>query len=314
MSSRAVAWSCCPRTERLVPDERDSIRRRRVPTSPRRPCSGRSSATAWTWRGPSRPPRRHGREQGAAGPARGPAAVVAARAELRRHGSAGARRTREVVDVGSGAGLPGLVLALARPDVAVTLVEPLLRRVSWLEEVVADLGLDAVSGGAGARRGAARLGLRRGHCPRRGAARHAWRWCLPLLREGGVLLALKGRSAADELAHAEPALRRLGAVSWAVREVGGEPSRRADDGGRGPQGKRSDDAFQEQDGARRWRQAVAFLSAQGSLPLDPGLRPGAIPRPRGRDSRETPVPGTDVHDSADGLTPSERTPVGHVPG
>ena len=48
---------------------------------------------------------------------------------------------RRVADVGSGAGLPGLVLAIARPDLRVTLIEPLLRRTTFLEEVVADLGL-----------------------------------------------------------------------------------------------------------------------------------------------------------------------------
>ena len=127
----------------------------------------------------------------------------------------------QVVDVGSGAGLPGVVLALARPDVKVTLVEPLLRRVSWLEEVVDDLGLDTVSVVRG------RAEELRGYAFDVATARAVAAlerlalWCLPLLREGGVLLALKGRSAADELAHAEPALRRLGAVSWAVREVGG---------------------------------------------------------------------------------------------
>ena len=126
----------------------------------------------------------------------------------------------QVVDVGSGAGLPGIVLALARPDVEVTLVEPLLRRVSWLEEVVDDLGLDAVSVVRG------RAEELRGYAFDVATARAVAAlerlalWRLPLLREGGVLLALKGRSAADELAHAEPALRRLGAVSWAVREVG----------------------------------------------------------------------------------------------
>ena len=50
-----------------------------------------------------------------------------------------------VCDLGSGAGLPGLVLAICRPDVEVTLVEPLLRRTTFLEEVVADLGLDRVT-------------------------------------------------------------------------------------------------------------------------------------------------------------------------
>ncbi|MEO5851801.1 MAG: 16S rRNA (guanine(527)-N(7))-methyltransferase RsmG, partial [Nocardioides sp.] len=49
-----------------------------------------------------------------------------------------------VVDLGSGAGLPGIVLAIARPDLRITLVEPLLRRATFLEEVVEDLGLDDV--------------------------------------------------------------------------------------------------------------------------------------------------------------------------
>jgi 16S rRNA (guanine527-N7)-methyltransferase len=128
----------------------------------------------------------------------------------------------QVVDVGSGAGLPGVVLALARPDLHVTLVEPLLRRVTWLEDVVDDLGLETVSVMR------ARAEELRGETFDVATARAVAAldrlagWCLPLLREGGVLLALKGRSAAEELAQAEPALRRLGAVSWRVQEVGNE--------------------------------------------------------------------------------------------
>jgi 16S rRNA (guanine527-N7)-methyltransferase len=129
---------------------------------------------------------------------------------------AGAR----VVDVGSGAGLPGVVLALARPDLRVTLLEPLLRRVSWLEDVIDDLGLDSVS--VVRARAEELQGCDFDVATARAVAPldRLAAWCLPLLREGGVLLALKGRSAADELAQAEPALRRLGAVSWGVREVG----------------------------------------------------------------------------------------------
>ena len=52
-----------------------------------------------------------------------------------------------VCDIGSGAGLPGLVLAIARPDLAITLVEPLLRRTTFLDEVVTELGLEASRGG-----------------------------------------------------------------------------------------------------------------------------------------------------------------------
>jgi len=127
-----------------------------------------------------------------------------------------------VVDVGSGAGLPGIVLAVARPDLRVTLVEPLLRRVGWLEDVTADLGLPAVSvvraraeelGGLGADVATARAVA---------SLDRLSAWCFPLLRDGGVLLAVKGRSAAEELTQAEGALRSLGAVSWAVRELGGD--------------------------------------------------------------------------------------------
>ena len=49
-----------------------------------------------------------------------------------------------VCDIGSGAGLPGIVLAIARPDLTVTLVEPLLRRTTFLEEVAADLELSSI--------------------------------------------------------------------------------------------------------------------------------------------------------------------------
>jgi 16S rRNA (guanine527-N7)-methyltransferase len=124
------------------------------------------------------------------------------------------------VDVGSGAGLPGVVLAVARPDLRVTLVEPLLRRVSWLENVVDDLGLESVTvvrARAEELHGQAfDVATARAVAPLERLAA----WCLPLLREGGFLLALKGRSAAGELAQSEPALPRLGAVSWEVREVG----------------------------------------------------------------------------------------------
>jgi 16S rRNA (guanine527-N7)-methyltransferase len=128
----------------------------------------------------------------------------------------------QVVDVGSGAGLPGIVLAVARPDLRVTLVEPLLRRVGWLEDVVDDLGLESVTVVR------ARAEELRGQAFDVATARAVAAldrlagWCLPLVRDGGVLLALKGRSAAEELALAEPALRRLGAVSWGVQEVGSE--------------------------------------------------------------------------------------------
>jgi 16S rRNA (guanine527-N7)-methyltransferase len=130
--------------------------------------------------------------------------------------------TAELVDVGSGAGLPGLVLAIARPDVAVTLVEPLLRRVAWLEEVASDLDLANVSvvraRAEELRTGWADVATARAVAPLAKLSA----WCLPLVRSGGVLLAIKGRSAADELRSAAELLPTLGAVEWEVREVGGE--------------------------------------------------------------------------------------------
>jgi 16S rRNA (guanine527-N7)-methyltransferase len=110
-----------------------------------------------------------------------------------------------VVDVGSGAGLPGIPLALARPDLAVTLLEPLARRAAFLDEVVADLGLGprvtVVRGRAEdhVRTGAAYdVAVARAVAPLDKLAG----WCLPLLRPGGRLLALKGERAEAEVAQA----------------------------------------------------------------------------------------------------------------
>jgi len=118
-----------------------------------------------------------------------------------------------LVDVGSGAGLPGIPLALARPDVHVVLVEPLARRVDWLREVIADLGVavDVERGRAEddvvrRRWEGADVVTARAVAPLDRLAG----WCLPLLRPGGRLLAVKGASAADEVERDTGAIRRLG--------------------------------------------------------------------------------------------------------
>jgi 16S rRNA (guanine527-N7)-methyltransferase len=114
-----------------------------------------------------------------------------------------------VVDVGSGAGLPGIPLALARPDCSYVLLEPLARRAAFLDEVVADLGLGAY---VRVVRGRAEEHVRTGAAYDVAVARavapldRLAAWCLPLLRPGGRLLALKGERAAGEVA-AAPALR-----------------------------------------------------------------------------------------------------------
>ncbi|QQS02113.1 MAG: 16S rRNA (guanine(527)-N(7))-methyltransferase RsmG [Austwickia sp.] len=116
-----------------------------------------------------------------------------------------------VVDVGSGAGLPGIPLAIARPDVRVVLVEPLLRRTRWLDVVVAEVGLPNVEVRR-ARAEALKGAIDADVVTARAVSRLATLadWCAPLLRTEGVLLALKGAAAAEELAVDRAAMRAAG--------------------------------------------------------------------------------------------------------
>ncbi len=126
-----------------------------------------------------------------------------------------------VVDIGSGAGLPGVVLAIARPDLSVTLLEPLLRRTTFLEECVGALALHNVV----VRRGRAEevageysadVVTARAVAPLDRLAK----WALPLLRPGGELLALKGERAATELDEAAGVLRGFGVRTAELLQVG----------------------------------------------------------------------------------------------
>ncbi|OLT29872.1 16S rRNA (guanine(527)-N(7))-methyltransferase [Actinomadura sp. CNU-125] len=126
-----------------------------------------------------------------------------------------------VVDIGSGAGLPGVVLAIVRPDLRITLLEPLLRRTTFLNECVEMLGLDNVE----VRRGRAEdvvddyavdVATARAVAPLERLAT----WALPLLRPGGELLALKGERAAVELDEAKPVLERFGVATTELLQVG----------------------------------------------------------------------------------------------
>jgi 16S rRNA (guanine527-N7)-methyltransferase len=105
-----------------------------------------------------------------------------------------------VLDVGSGAGLPGIVIALARPDLKVTLLEPLQRRVDFLEEVKAALGLDIVikRGRADSFKGSFKVVTARAVAPLPKLATISWHFVAP----GGSLLAMKGESATSELEQA----------------------------------------------------------------------------------------------------------------
>jgi 16S rRNA (guanine527-N7)-methyltransferase len=130
-----------------------------------------------------------------------------------------------VVDVGSGAGLPGIPLALVRPDLTITLLEPLARRVTFLADCVDRLGLDRVTvvrgraeeGPVRRELGGADVVTARAVAPLDKLAG----WCLPLLRPGGRLLAMKGSTAAEELAAAGSL---PGAADALVTQAGDPPA------------------------------------------------------------------------------------------
>ena len=135
-----------------------------------------------------------------------------------------------VGDVGSGAGLPGLVLAIARPDVEWVLIEPMERRVAWLSEQVDSLDLENVE-----------VVRARAEDWKRGpvldavtaravsALRTLVPITAPLVRDGGELILLKGANAENEIAAAEKQLRRFKVTNPRVEIVGegllAEPSR-----------------------------------------------------------------------------------------
>jgi 16S rRNA (guanine527-N7)-methyltransferase len=130
-------------------------------------------------------------------------------------------RGATVCDLGSGAGLPGIPLAIRRPDLQVTLLEPLLRRTRFLDEVVEALALPNVL----VRRGRAEelagselfdVVTSRAVAPLERLAR----WSLPLTRGGGLMLAMKGSSAPDEVAAAHGVLRRLHGREVRILSVG----------------------------------------------------------------------------------------------
>lgn len=129
----------------------------------------------------------------------------------------------EVIDVGSGAGLPGLVIALARPDLKITLLEPLLRRATMLSEFVAELNLgDRVT----VVRGRAEDHQRRYKYVTARAVAALTKllpitW--PLVAPGGTLLALKGEGAAREVEEAAPLLAKLKVARVEVVETRGYP-------------------------------------------------------------------------------------------
>jgi 16S rRNA (guanine527-N7)-methyltransferase len=130
-------------------------------------------------------------------------------------------RNRSLVDIGSGAGLPGIVLALLLEDVSVTLLEPMLRRSVFLSECVTELGLaNVVVRRARAEdvRGefSADVVTARAVAPLDRLAG----WAMGLVRPGGMILALKGDRAQEELRQAQGVLKNLGAAHTEILTVG----------------------------------------------------------------------------------------------
>lgn len=131
-----------------------------------------------------------------------------------------------IADIGSGAGLPGIPLALARPDLQVTLVEPLLRRSEFLTEVIDTLGLTSCTvlrGRAEDRRVRDAVGPVDAVVSRAVASLDKLtKWSSPLLTAGGSMLSLKGERAAEEVAEHRVAMAKLGVVDVTVVECGAE--------------------------------------------------------------------------------------------
>ena len=128
-----------------------------------------------------------------------------------------------VLDIGSGAGLPGFPIAIARPDLRVALVEPMLRRTEFLDEAAAALGLpiEVVRGraeepGVRTRVGGADVVVSRAVA----SLDKLTRWSLPLLRPGGRMLAMKGERAEDEVVEGRRGMASLGATDVRVMRCG----------------------------------------------------------------------------------------------
>ena len=124
-----------------------------------------------------------------------------------------------LVDIGSGAGLPGIVLAMLRPELRVILLEPMDRRCRFLTDCVAELGLDNASVLRARAQDAvlrADVATARAVAPLDRLAELA----VGLVRPGGMVLAIKGQTAADELKKARPVLKRLGIRSAEVVRAG----------------------------------------------------------------------------------------------
>lgn len=129
----------------------------------------------------------------------------------------------EVADVGSGAGLPGIALAIARPDVDFLLIEPMERRVQWMDTVVKDLGLDNVRLiRARAEEAVDEVMADVVTARAVSALKKLLPLTVPLLADEGELLLLKGRSAETEIEAATKAISKHKLAKPEILQLGGD--------------------------------------------------------------------------------------------
>ncbi|PIE99156.1 MAG: 16S rRNA (guanine(527)-N(7))-methyltransferase RsmG [Propionibacterium sp.] len=128
----------------------------------------------------------------------------------------------QIADVGSGAGLPGIPLAIVRPDITVTALEPLLRRVNFLTETVEELDLTSQFIVNRTRAEDCHDTFDAVVCRAVAPLDRLIRWCHPLLGNTGILYALKGSSAADEVVKAKPILGKFN-LNAEVRTIRAHP-------------------------------------------------------------------------------------------
>ena len=123
-----------------------------------------------------------------------------------------------LADVGTGAGFPGLALAIVREDLQVTLVDSLRKRIVFLQEVVAALGLQNVSCIHARAEDLTREGAAFDICTARAVARldKLAKWVLPITKSGGTFLAMKGADVQAEVDEAKPVIEKLGGCVKAI--------------------------------------------------------------------------------------------------
>jgi 16S rRNA (guanine527-N7)-methyltransferase len=125
-----------------------------------------------------------------------------------------------VADVGSGAGLPGIPMAIARPDAHFVLIEPMERRSNWMLEVIEELGLTNVEVRRARAEEVTDLKFEIVTARAVAALDKLLRLCVPLLKPGGALIALKGSKAAEEIEAAKKIQKKLGIASFEIQICG----------------------------------------------------------------------------------------------